>query len=235
MSQNLDFPIWSHSGQTGPIHHNITIQPKSAVPGSTWIVQFKIEAPMGWILKKGLLTKNPLVSNLASEAIFTSFQSGPWTFQIEYQGDLPPFGPGPQMETFWETPNGPASILIDPGLTITSTRETSAVTQPPTPLPIAAPILVALVLVLMGIQIWLRRLPNFRMRRWAQRTWAKRPQANSSWTVWETWLNDSAASARKQLPDVAKAREWTSLLDEARFGVPFNETWQAIQNGMPGS
>ena len=125
MSQNLDFPIWTHSGESGPLHHNITIQPKSAIPGSTWNVQGKVDAPFGWILRKASLTNNPSTSNLTPEGLSIASKGSLWTFQMEYQGDMPPFGPGPQLETLWETPDGPVSILIDSGLTLTGTLETS--------------------------------------------------------------------------------------------------------------
>jgi hypothetical protein len=233
MSQNLDFPIWTHSGESGPLHHNITIQPKSAIPGSTWNVQGKVDAPFGWMLRKASLTNNPSTSNLTPEGLSIASKGSLWTFQMEYQGDMPPFGPGPQLETLWETPDGPVSILIDSGLTLTGTLETSKLLQHPKPFPLAAPVLVALVLVLVGTVIWISMRPKFRMRRWAHRTWAKQPKRDSSWAVWETWLNNAAHSARTSLPDVARGREWISILDDARFGPPFNETWKQLVEGLP--
>lgn len=226
MSQNLDFPIWSHSGQSGPLHHQITIQPKSAVPGSSWIVQVKVDAPSGWILKKGALTKNPSGSPWEGEGISRPAQGGAWTFQMEYQGELPPFGPGPQIETLWETPEGLVSILIDSGLVWTSTGENPEAPQTAKPFPLAASVLLGLIVLWMGVLFWMRRRPKFRIRRWAHQVLAGQPQAGSSWPVWETWLNNAAQSARSRLSDVPEAKVLMSRLDEARFGAPFNETWK---------
>lgn len=232
MSQDHDFPIWNHSGITGPLQYQITIQPKSAVPGSPWMVQLKVEAPPGWILKKGGLTKIAPASPSAGEGSSPPSQVGPWTIQGEYQGELPPFGPGPQVETIWDTPGGQVSLLLDSGLALASIQETPEGSPISRPFPWAASVVLGLVVLLMGVLIGMRRSSKFQVGRWVRKTRATQPREGASWSEWESWLNGAAHSARIRLPDVALVREWVSLLDEARFGPPFNDGWKRLQKVM---
>ena len=225
MSQKLDFPIWTHSSQNGPLHHHITIQPKSAIPGSNWMVKAKIEAPPGWSLKQWKLVDKPSPSGLAKDGIAPSPPGSPWTIEVEYSGDLPPFGPGPQLETIWETPDGPVSLLIDSGLTLSTTDNHGALIGNPTTFPWAPALVLAIILLAGIILIWIRQRPKIRIRRWGRKLGTNQPDPESPWPVWEAWLNRAARSARSGLPQVPEARALITLLDEARFGLPFNPSW----------
>lgn len=222
MSQNLDFPIWTHSGESGPLHYNFTIQPKSAVPGSSWNVQVKVEAPSGWSLKKWTLVDKLSASGLTNNGITPSSLGNPWTFEMEYPGELPPFGPGPKIETIWETPDGPVSILLDPGLTLSTTEKHTGLVENPTTFPWPISLVLTLILLIGLVLIWIRKHPKNQIKRWSRTIRANQPTSESPWPVWETWLNNAAQSARSRLPDVPETRALLTVLDEARFGPPFN-------------
>ncbi len=222
--QNLDFPTWTHSGNQGPIHYQIVLQPSRTAPGSPWLVHVRINTPYEWILKKATLGDKSLV-----------FPMQPMTqenasFEMEYSGDLPPFGPGPQVETQWDTPTGPLTLRLDHGLQLPSTTLDPPILPVGGSFPWAASLVLGLILLVGCGLWWIRKRPKNRLKKWRNQARATQPPRDAPWPVWETWLGKMGHSAQKLIISPT-TNALISQLDKSRFGVPYNDFWQeVIQN-----
>ena len=224
--QNLDFPTWTHSGHHGPISYQIALQPSRTTPGSPWLVHVRLNHPVGWILKKATLGSKSV------EFPIQPMTRGNESFEMEYSGDFPPFGPGPQIETLWDTPTGQVTLRLDHGLKLESTTEVPSGLPDGGSFPWAPSLVLGLILILGGGLGWIRQRPKGRLKRWSKRAKSSQPPKDAPWPVWETWLGELVQSARK-LSDTPTTINLVALLDNARFGIPFNDFWKEVIRKMP--
>ncbi len=216
--QNQDFPTWNHSGQYGPIQYQMVLQPSRTTPGSPWLVHVQLNHPVDWILEKATLGSKSL------EFSKRPITRGNDSFEMEYLGDFPPFGSGPQLETLWDTPTGQVTLLLDHGLKLESLAEVPQVLPKGGSFPWAPGLILGFLLILVGCQWWIRQNPAGQLKKWGKRAKASQPLRDASWPIWENWLSEHVQSARK-LSVTPTTIVLIALLDNARFGIPYNDSW----------
>ena len=140
--------------------------------------------------------------------------------------------PGPQIETLWDTPTGQVTLRLDHGLKLESTTEVPSGLPEGRSFPWAPSLVLGLILILGGGLGWIRQRPKGRLKRWSKRAKSSQPPKDAPWPVWETWLGELVQSARK-LSDTPTTINLVALLDNARFGIPFNDFWKEVIRKMP--